>query len=726
MCTKGGNNMDTASILKKFMVYAEYDPDQHTFNLLSANYAFHKAIEQIKKITSYDPTGAFAVLHAKHSFMKVLKDCRLNAFEIISKPDSLREEYEMWDIFNSPEVAAVEQSILDSFSNLLDQVQNTPAKLGERNLDLERQSLLSCVEAVVEALPECNEDLFLRGGEIKPTTNFSTNIHVFSWLAECLMALEKAEDGMYLCFIRNCDAPKPEATEDGKEPEGLEATADGYFGFYLKSNGNLLSINERVNESFPGEHKGHRNGRYSDKKQYNLFPYGSIFSYSNFDYKGIAHTHTIDDQKLAFLGLEPNAYIPLVVAMLMLNAKYADTSTAEMPLKLVDSLMTVNLAMPTPGMTDIMVPGDSVIAAVSRSFVLDMTTEGIRTGAYAHKLSRNEDTKDRHWSEFGSFPEYRNIFVELYGGGFELDTASLLESNTHLKRLESAAELPERDMFGKKRSDAPDAEFVGTPIRFEIAAYKRGREQLAEYVRDRMFEEYKAFGGAKAVKQWYREAIRGNLPGIIQLCIERYNRPEGWNWQDEEREHALKIHLQDNPKSFAPEKTGPTHIFFNDYVAFWRPGQPNYGKGLKCCVNTDTRATIFFTFDIRNWREIRRVTGVEDIPKILMGYDEGGHSVVGNSILHPTDACTGIGTPFEQREKQANRRYWDREDWRSYYWSVHHMFSSDCEHLIPKDLITDHPSRVHFQFTIGFSRRGWKKIQNGEMPKLVPENPWML
>ena len=718
--------MDTISILKKFMTYAEYDPNQTTFALGSAHYEFHRSIEQIKKISAYDPTGAFGVLYAKHTFLKVLRDSKVNVFDVVSNPNYLWEEREMWEIFTSPDVDAVEQSILDGFTQLLDQVLNSSMKkIGVRDLNAEREALLSSIEAVVDALPKCNEDLFLRGGDILSVSSFSTHIHVFSWLAKCLMALEQAQDGMYLCFIRNCDVPKAEPTEESGENTGLDATADGYFGFYIKSNGNLLSINERVNESYPGEHSHHRNARYSDRKQYDLFPYSHIFSFSNHDYKGVAHTHTIDDQKLAFLELEPNAYTPLLVAMMMLNAKYANTSTAEMPLKYVDSLLEVNLALPTPGMTDIMVPSDSAIATLNKSLVMDMTSEGIRTGEYTHRLAHNEDTKDRHWSEYGTFPEYKNIFVELYGDGFELDTASLLESNPHLKRLGDGTERSKALMAAENGPQTPHAEFVGTPIRFEIIAYKRGREQLANYIRDRMYEEYVSFGGVKGVAKWYREAVVKNLPGIIQLCIERWHRPEDWSWQDEEKEHALKIILDRDKGNHCPEH-GSTHIFFNDYAEFYGNGQPRWSKGLKCCVNTDTKATIFFTFDIRNWREIRRVTGVEEIPKILMGYTESGHSVYGNSILNATDACSGIGTPFESKEYHSNSRYWDREAWRDYFWKSH-LFYDDYKNLIPKNLITDRPHNINFQFSIGFSKRGWKKVLAGDISAIKEvRKRWVL
>lgn len=258
-------------------------------------------------------------------------------------------------------------------------------------------------------------------------TNFSTHIHVFNWLADCLLALEQAEDGMYLCFIRNSDAaPDPADNVPGEGQQisvshkpGLEATADGYFGFYIKSNGSLLSINERVNESFPGEHKGRRNARYSDAKKYNLFPYNFIFSFRDHDYKGIARTHVIDDDKLAFLKLEPQAYMPLVVAMVMLNHRYAGCSVADMSVKYVDSLLAVNVDTLTPGKQELMIPATSAIAAVNRGFHLDMTSEGVAEGAYAHELTHNEDTKGRHYTEYGTFPEGENIFVKLYGEGFE-------------------------------------------------------------------------------------------------------------------------------------------------------------------------------------------------------------------------------------------------------------------------------------------------------------------
>lgn len=156
-----------------------------------------------------------------------------------------------------------------------------------------------------------------------------------------LISLESAADGIYLCYI----------AEHG--------SAAGYFGFYLKSNGNLLSVNERVNEAFAGEHKRSRNARWTDEKKYRLFPYSFIMQFSEHDYKGYATKHIIDEDKLSFMELGSDAYMPLILAMVMLNQKYVGRGLDDLPLIYVDSLMPVNLKHIESGSQALMIPSDA-------------------------------------------------------------------------------------------------------------------------------------------------------------------------------------------------------------------------------------------------------------------------------------------------------------------------------------------------------------------------------
>ena len=141
-----------------------------------------------------------------------------------------------------------------------------------------------------QRLHKCKVDLYMRGGHMQPISRFSPKIHVFSSLGECLLAFEAAPDGMYICYIRSNDS------------------ADGYFGFYIKSNGNLLSVHERIDESYPGEHSHHRNHRWVEGKEFALFPYSEVISHSTTDkdgkenvkrdYKGYATQYFISEEDI--------------------------------------------------------------------------------------------------------------------------------------------------------------------------------------------------------------------------------------------------------------------------------------------------------------------------------------------------------------------------------------------------------------------------------------------
>jgi len=672
------NRITPIEILKKWTDYSHYDPEQKKFNILSTEYVYHKCNDNIARFMEYEPTGILGIIYAKNCFEKLLEDSRIKAIDIVKNRDALKEEFEMWDIFNSADVKAAEKELLDNISNLISQIVGNKM-LGERDLEAEKKALFSSVDAVVEELDKCNVDLFLRGGPIGKITKFDTHIHVFERLAECLLAIEAANDGIYLCYINS------------------GGTSDGYFGFFIKSNGNILFINERVNEAYQGQHKNSRNGRWSEEKKYNLFPYNYIFDFEEHDYKGYASKHLIDVEQLAFFNLKPKAYMPLVLAMVLLNTKYQNADTSKMPIKYVDSLLSVNLAIPTPGIEALMVPENSAIVAVNRSLELQMDTESIMNGEYAKRFS----DKNRHYSERGSFPTEPNIFVELYGEGFKIDTQHLLEANKHLKCLPESTEVT-KDM-------TPNAEFVGTQARMEVVAYSDVRIQLAEYIRDKMLEEYLAFGGKTGVTEWYDNLLQASKDHILSLCVQKYN--------------AVQEGTEKTVKSFEWRNVAGTPLRFIDFdmdckgypvssyirvLPFNPPhARDKWGRedGRYVCPITGNLASMFFVFRFNDWSEIAKVFGEENIPKIVKGWksDKTGHRGYGNSILDATDAVSRVGTVFENNEIRWNRRLWDSRRWRnSLGWE-----NRDVEP--PKTLLPQDPY-FSFDFAVGFSKRGFKTI----------------
>lgn len=677
--------MTTIEILNKWAEYTNYDPDQTRFNLMNGEWEVHRCNNNIQLISEYDPTGALSVMYAKSVCRKILQERRVCVFDAVSNPELLRESAEMWAIFDGKDVTAIEDRFVDTLDVIVRQIAGKQM-LGERDRDAEKDALLRSVVAVVEELSKCNVDLFLRGGELKPIQKYSTHIHVFARVAECLLALEQADDGMYLCYVNN------------------SGSADGYFGFYLKSNGNILSINERVNEAYPGQHKNSRNGRWSEEKKFRLFPYDYMFSYGDYDYKGYARNHIIDEEKLAFFNLTPEAYMPLVLAMVMLNTKYANTSTAEMPLKYTDAMLPVNAPELESSGTSLAVIQNSLVAQNHKALDIHMTSEDIITAAPAAKYNWSTNKK-ASYLETGTFIVGGNIFAELYGAGFELDAGRMLEANPHLKRLPTG---------NHKADDTPNAEFVGTEQRMGMAAYAQARQQFAEYIRSRIFEEYLAYGGVDAVKKWWKGAVRASRKTVIQMCVEKYlkeksgeeNNVYARGWKDASGNPLSFISFTEDTKAEAHAKYHPWEDYFLNEPHGYRGSYPD-GKWL-CCLNSRYTANMMFSFDFENWEQLAMLVGGSCLPKIVRGW-KNQRLGSGNPLLDATDSVGYIGTPFERGEIYRNRRLWTRQMWSDYYWR-HCQEYRDWPTREPDGEVLPQSPEYDFSFAVGFSRREFKKL----------------
>ena len=647
--------MTTQEILQHWLDYTKYDPNQKSFNLLSSNYAFHRASKAMSAVMEFDPTGTIAVLYAKEVYLQICKEQSVSLFDLWSGENpELKDGKTMWDIFMSEDFSVVEKQFLDAIDSLTSKIVGVK-QIGERDLEKERAALFDSIVSVTEELTKCKTSLYLKGGQIQPIKNFSTSIHVFERLADCLLALEQAPDGVYLCYI-TCGG-----------------TADGYFGFFIKSNGTILSLSERIDEAYPGQHRNSRNGRWSEEKKYNLFPYNFMFSFSEHDYLGYAKNHIIDDSQLAFCNLEPDAYMPIILAMVMIANKYAEANISKMPVMLVDSLFQRNIETALPESKALVVPSDSALAAVSRNYVPEMTTEDILGTDMAKKLT----DPSRLYYERGSFETTENIFVKLYGEGFELDTSKLLVSDPHLKMLTAEERQANPDLI-------PNAEFIGSADRMEVIAYMQGRQQLAEYIREQMFLEYTAEGGAEGIEKWWRNALQEHKDEIFSLCIRKYLKEDAPGLE----------YIRFGKNSRGPYYGSMGAV--NPYNEWKRTKEGRRTDDLLCPV-TGAATSIAFLIQPDNWLELQELFG--ETPKILKGWTRQGHYCRGNSLLDATDPVFDVGTPFESREQQLNRRYWSEWDWmRNREKRPEDWPAQECR------------PQTDFSFGVAFSKRGLARL----------------
>lgn len=627
--------MTYLDILEKWAIYSEYDRDQNSFNLLSNTYGFHKVGKLIEMLLSeYDDTGMLAVIYAKIQFENLLKATKITVWDVLSNPEVYKAEKNMYELFNTSIITDAENEFIGKLNDIYLKI--TKGKLiGEDNG--QRKQLLDSIERVVESINKCNVDLFMKHGEIEKIQNVSTKLHIFNTLAECLLNIEKAQDGIYFCFI------------------SAGNSADCFFAFFLKSNGTIISVNDRIDEAYIGQHGNSRNGRWTEGKIDGIFPYDYIFKYSQHDYKGYATQYEIDEDKLDLYNLGIEVFMPIVISMLLIALKYSNKDI-ELPLHYLDSFLPENQLKIESH--ELMVIGDSSLVCNHNNVDLNFDNNKILSGDYAEEFEYRED---RSYKETGTFTNYNQIMVDLWSEGFVFDTSSVFSTN-------NVACL----MDNESKSYVP--EFIGTEKRMRLQVYKESRMQLANYINDKIYAAWIEFGKTDAMKEWYRTALLENKDFLHKFFYDYENtvisgeeKPTHLGWV---RTDAITVYIIQGD-------TYPSGVMLSSdcIINCKRKGEHEW-KWL-CSVN-DCVCNTWFVVRPRTWKDIEYLIGKE-CPKILKGWLRDGHRTSGNPLLDSTDAVETVKTPFEYRNQSYDDRYY-----QSYY---------------------------DFEFAFGFSKSGWNKIR---------------
>ena len=619
-------------ILNKWAEYVNYDENQTTFNLLNYSYDAHKTTKKFKHIIEdYDNTGLLAVLTAKRLFKAMLHNSRVNLLSLVENPSELYEHIEMYNLFESDEIKQAESRYIESIKNIILQIVGKKL-IGQFDDNAFQEKIFDYTDEVIQGIDKCHIELYKKGGLIGKVTKFSTKIHVFPSLAECVLKISNADDGIYLCFIDVCHS------------------ADSYFGFFIKSNGTLFAVHERINEAYKGAHANSRNGRWTDGKV-EFFPYDFIFSFEDYDYKGYSHTYNIDEDKLSFFDLTEDVYLPLTIAMVLLVRKFENSALDGFEEVYIDSLLEQNRELLNIDKNELMVVSGNDIVKHTNSLSLDFDYSKIMDGTAVQEFDGCE-----YGHNYVSTFNNGQIFVDLYGEGFEIKPTLL---NTKTLLTDSDKEyIPE---------------FVGSDKRLRAQAYVEIREQLANYLYDQMYKEYRNFGGMQAVNSWFKNSISDNLEALKKLFVEHFvfvknggkQVPKGWESTD--INITYDITYLDNVK-YLPYEYGKVYII-NPKHSGQQDGYDDLDTGNLC--------SIFFIIQPKTYQALEELFG--EIPKIVKGWNRHGHHTSGNSILSMTDKVETVGTPFEQ---YPSRREEYKND-RTY---------------------------TNFTFALGFSKRGFKAL----------------
>ncbi|KAI4445355.1 hypothetical protein C823_007862 [Eubacterium plexicaudatum ASF492] len=629
--------MTYMDVLEKWAIYSRYDREQTSFNLLSNAYGFHQIGKLIEMLLSeYDETGMLAVIYTKIQFENLLKETKITVWDVLSNPDAYRAEKDMYELFNTPIVTEAENDFIGRLNHIYLKITN--GKLIGKD-DGQIKQLFNSIEKVIESINRCNVDLFMKGGKINNVQNVSTKLYIFNTLAECLINIENAQDGIYFCFI------------------SASNSADCFFAFFLKSNGNIISVNDRVDEAYIGQHKNSRNGSWTEQKVDGIFPYDYIFNYSKRDYKGYASKYEINDEKLDLYNLGIEVFMPIVISMLLIVLKYTNKDV-ELPLHYLDSFLPENQLKIKNH--KLMVIGKSNLIVSHNNVDISFDNQKILSGDYAEEFNFH-NKKNINYKETGYFTNDNQLMVDLWGEGFVFDPTTIFKSNNISCLMD-------------KENESYIPEFIGTEKRMRLQVYKEARMQLAEYIKEKIYQAWVDYGKTEKIKEWYQQSLLSNKEFIYRMLMK----------YEEEIENGIKSELSCGWR----RSDGSINIYItrNDDYPFGHMlssdgiiGCTRKRDGWKWLCNvTGCVCNMWFVIAPQTWEQLELLTN-QEVPKIVKGWNVDGRSYYGNPLLDSTDAVASVGTPFEHNNS----------------------YSSDDK---LKDAYYD------FKVAFGFSKRGWNKI----------------
>lgn len=605
-------------ILLKWAEFTSYDPEQRSFNLLSGEYDLHKCGDKIKQIQNHcDSSGVVSVLYAKLRFKEIFEKASVNFWSMIEHPKALDPYVEMWELFNSDPVKDAENILVDRFNEISYSIAKN-LQIGKVDREDSLKKIYNSIGDITEGLEKLHIDQYLRSDDPIKAGKVCKDISVFNTLAECLVTLEKAEDGIYVCYISQY------------------STSAGYFGVFVKSNGNLYSINDRPGEKYIGQHEAQsvRNNRWTEAHAYGLFPYQMVIETLSTDRFGNNDEVEVICEKLPIADLPQEEFIHFIILLVMLRQRIESMHEENIPHMYTNAMLPCSL--------DTIKSDEKMFPAIKEGSMIMTETAGIdlphyrakdiTSGELQKKYDRSNKTEQNHYT--GVFTEYNQHLVDTYGKDFELNEDSLLRYNYPA--------LEDGEHNGKLV-----AEFVGPKEKFELEQYRQARAQLAEYIKDKMEQEYEEFGGYKSLMNWFHDTCDRHKENIIREAVRIYKEIMIDKTMTNRPEDVYGFPVSDKVVATIKEGFFPfASVSIRHMLNEEKKKYSNY-----LCPVTGARASVWILIQPCTWLEMERIFG-EELPSIVKGWTNGTTSIyTGNFLLDCIDPVARLKHPVQKKEK---------------------------------------------------------------------------
>ena len=560
-------------------------------------------IEKIAKVANeFDESGKLSLIYLASLCRDQIANTIAPVSDLLNNPNALDKYRKCLECINS-------QEITDCRSEIVGQLAAVISSVSEKKV-------IGKTDAIDSILDGALHEIFDEFGKLKfeiytktnnpvgTLTNTALTVQVCNSLAECLIRLERSIDGIYICFISN------------------PGTLDGWFGFFVKSNGNLFSYNERIDEVYVGQHGHLRNGRYAEHgKAYGLFPYELCEFSDETDYKGYSLEMKIGENRDLFNGdnLEMASRVFLTMALI---AQRHSGRKIHGKRVIVNSLLQSNLARlegsDEKSIALVVWQGASIVKATAKFEVPKFEDEKVVKGEYDNEFNSN--------NRYGVFCGINQDILDVYGQDFHADYGKVLASDSS------------RRLLGDGNTEQ---EFIGSPERLKLQAYYEVRKQLAKHVLKKLKDDFNSFGGGEGLEKWYKERLAERMDVIYRFCIAAYLKSNG----EEETVEFGEKKLQKNScsSSFAATEF-PMEVDVHKKYRYCKTCLSEFKDNALYCPITNTKASYVFTFSFDSYTQVQDFLRCP-LPKFCTGWRKN-KLYNGNCLLDVTDPVGNINHPI--------------------------------------------------------------------------------
>ena len=436
-----------------------------------------------------------------------------------------------------------------------------------------------------------DECLRSSGKPIAPQMRISKDIIIASSLGELLLKTAGMPDGMVLGYVVR------------------EKSSEGFFSLMYKSNGNIISVNDRPCERYFGQFGvlSRRNDRYTEDKAFCMFPYTSVLkmTFKEDGVHDLIAKAEIRKEHMTFDDFTIDEALRFFVGCLLISSRLAEKVYEENRVKYTTELARDNLAL---------IESRALVNTDNRNIIETYRTLKLEIPDEAIVSPPEPD------AGFGGTNTSPVLFCEFF-------TPDMVELHPDYC-----------EMLPQIRREYPN-EMISSKENLELAMLHDIRRKLRDRIQAKIDAYFHEHGDGVEGMETYRKIVLERKDILLRNLSEKYSldNPEKW------KKETYMAYMYSNGKKYHENRE---FLPFNDmanvvekdsrgtYSVFRR-----YGKAY--LKDEGGMCNMCFEWEPRHVDDICAMLEISEdmLPKEMRGYNKNHNYASGNSLLDITDAC---------------------------------------------------------------------------------------